>query len=141
MNRVRAFAVITVLALLMLLLTACGRSEFGVTTNTEKRMVITAENAEKDASFISGSLEVADGERIVITSDLTKGMIRLEIFEAPEGQSIDELPALDGEAIITANLERTDGASGAVPAGSYFLRAACLEKASGAVQIEVRPAA
>lgn len=141
MKKNNTLAVILVLALLTLTLTACGTSEFGVTENTEKRMTITAEKADKDAFFMTGSLEVADGEQIVITSHLTKGSVRVEIIGASEEQSIDELPEMDGEAIITANVSTTEGASGTVPAGSYMLKATCLETATGTVQIEVKPAA
>ena len=139
MKKMHVLAVIAVLAVLSLMLTACGRAEFGVIANSEKRITITAEKADKDAFFSTGSLEVADGEQIVIASDLTKGSIRVEIIKAPEEESIDELPAMDGEAIITANLKSTDGASGTVPAGRYQVRATCLESATGTVQIEVKP--
>ena len=133
-------AVILALLLSMLMLTACGKSEFGVTENTGKRMTITAENAEKDAFFMVGALEVDEEEQIVIASDLTKGSVRVEIVEAPEGESVEELTAADGDAILTANLKTTEGASGTVPAGSYLVKATCLERATGTVQIEVQPA-
>ena len=141
MKTIRTSAFIIVLALAMLTLTACGKSEFGVSENTGKQMTITAQKADRDAFFMVGALEVDDGEQIVITSSLTKGAIRVEIVGETEEQSIDELPDMDGEAIITADLKSTDGASGTVPAGSYMLRATCLEKATGTVQIEVKPAA
>ena len=133
-------AVILALLLSMLMLTACGKSEFGVTENTGKRMTITAENAEKDAFFMVGALEVDEEEQIVIASDLTKGSVRVEIVEAPEGESVEELTAADGDAILTANLKTTEGASGTVPAGSYLVKATCLERATGTVEIEVQPA-
>ncbi len=133
--------VITAILLLALMLTACGKSAFGMTENTEKKMTLTAENAEKGAFFLTGSLEVGEGERIVITSDLSKGSIRVEILASPESQSIDQLPETDGEAVITANLVRTDSASGSVAAGTYLLKATCLEKATGTVTVEVKPAA
>ena len=133
-------AIALLLAILLLsALTACGRSEFGPSENTGKKMTITAENAARDAFFMSGSLEVAEGEQIVITSDLAKGSIRVEIVEVSEEQSIDKLPDLDGEAILTAELDSTEGASGTVPAGWYMVKATCLEKATGTVRIEVKP--
>ena len=138
MKKIRIFAVVTIV-LSALALSACGQSSFGVTENTGKRMTITAENVEKDAFFMAGSLEVADGEQIVINSSLTKGSIMVEIVGTPEEQSIDSFPEMDGDAMITANVSRTDGASGTVPAGSYLLRATCLEKATGTVQIDVQP--
>ena len=140
MKKIRILTVITVLSLLALTLTACGRSEFGLTENTEKRMLITAENADKDAFFMTGTLEVDDSEQIVISSDLKKGKVRVEIVRMSEEQSIDKLPETDKEATIAANLVNTDSASGTVAAGSYMLRATCLEKATGTVQIEVKPA-
>lgn len=140
MKRIRICVLIAVLALVLLTLTACGKSQFGLTENTWKQMTITAERADKDAFFMVGSLEVAEGEQIVITGSLTKGSIRVEIVGAPEEQSIDQLPDMDGGAIITANVSGTDVTSDTVPAGTYLLRATCLEKASGTIRIEVKPA-
>ena len=130
---------VIVLALLTMTIAACGKSEFKVDGNTEKQMTITARNAEKDAFFMVGSLEVDDGEQIVITSGLDKGSIKVEIVEQTETESAERLPDLDGEAVITGNVVRTDVVSGTIPAGSYLLRATCLEKATGTVQIEVKP--
>ena len=139
MKKITLIAVIFALVLSMLSLTACGKSEFGLSESSAKRMTITAENASKDAFFLSGSLEVASGEMIVISADLTKGTVRVEIVPTAEEQSIDELPDLNAEAILTANLHSTDQMSGTVPAGNYMLRATCLEKATGTVQLEVLP--
>ena len=140
MKRIKAFTVITILVLLAVSLTGCGKNSFGVTENTGKLMTITAQNADKDAYLMVGTLEVADGEQIVITSGLEKGSVRVEIIAAPEDQSIDYFPEMDGDAIITADVSGADAASGTAPAGLYMVRAACLEKATGTVQIEVKPA-
>ena len=130
---------IIALVLSMLVLTACGKSEFGLSENTEKKMTITAENADKDALFMVGSLEVADGEQIAITSNLTKGSVRVEIIGTPEEQSIDQIPDMNAEATLTADLKSTDSVSGTVAAGTYMLKATCLEKATGTVLVEVSP--
>ena len=135
-----AGSMIIAILILMLTLTACGKSEFGVTENTGKKMTVTAQNADKDAFFMVGSLDVADGEQIVITSKLTKGSVRVEIVAASEEQRIDKLPDMNGEAIITADLESGDSVSGTAATGSYHLRATCLEKATGTILIEVKPA-
>ena len=131
---------IIIASLLLLLLAACGKSAFGISENTEKQMTLTAENAAKDAFFMAGSLEVDEKEEIVITSALKKGSIRVEIVAMPEEQSIDTLPSLEAEALLTADLHGTEEVTGTLPAGNYQLRAACLEKATGTVQIEVKPA-
>ena len=130
---------IIALVLSMLVLTACGKSEFGLSENTEKKMTITAENADKDALFMVGSLEVADGEQIAITSNLTKGSVRVEIIGTPEEQSIDQIPDMNAEATLTADLKSTDSVSGTVETGTYMLKATCLEKATGTVLVEVTP--
>ena len=135
-----AGSMIIAILILMLTLTACGKSEFGVTENTGKQITVTAQNADKGASFMVGSLDVAEGEQIVITSKLTKGSVRVEIVASSEEQSIDKLPDMNGEAIITADLESGDSVSGTAATGSYYLRAACLEKATGTILIEVKPA-
>ena len=140
MKRNKALSLIALLALMTLLLAACGKSEFRLTENTEKRMIITAENADKDAFFMVGSLVVADGERISISSNLKKGLIRVEIVEVPAEQSIEKLPETDSEPIIMALLENTESSSGGVRAGTYMLRATCVEKATGTVRIEVSSA-
>ena len=107
-----------ILLLALLMLAACGKSEFGLSENTGKKMTISAENAGKGAFFVSGSLEVDAGEKIVLTSDLSKGSIRVEIIKTPDDQSIGELPAMDGEAIISST---------------------CLEKATGTILVEAVP--
>ena len=134
---------VTAVAALMLsvFLTACGGQEFGVTENTEKKMTITAERADKGNFFMVGSLEVDEEEQIAITSNLAKGSVRVEIVGVPEEQSIDEVPETDGEAIITADVTGTDEKTEVVSAGTYMLRATCLERATGTIQIEVLPAA
>ena len=140
MRKTDIFAVAVVLVLSTLMLTACGKQEFGATENTGRRMTITAEKADVGAFIMTGVLEVGDGEKIAITSDLTKGSVRVEIYDAPEEKSPDEMPVVDGEAIITANVAATDAVSGTVPAGDYLVKAICLEKATGIVQVEVKPA-
>ena len=139
MKRMTSFTMIIALVLSMLVLTACGKSEFGLSENTEKKMTITAENADKDAFFMVGSLEVADGEQIAITSNLTKGSVRVEIIGTPEEQSIDQIPDMNAEATLTADLKSTDSVSGTVETGTYMLKATCLEKATGTVLVEVTP--
>ena len=136
----KIFAAILAGVLSLLTLTACGTSEFGMTENTEKRMVITAERAAKDDFFLVGSLTVDEGEQITISSDLEKGSVRVEIFRWGEEQDADTLPETGGEATLTANLHAADGASGTVEPGNYSLKAVCLEKATGTVTIEVVPA-
>lgn len=130
-----------VLVLSMMLMTSCGKSEFGLSENTEKLMTINAENAAKDDFFMTGTLEVADGEKVVVTSNLEKGSVKVELFATPEEQSIDEVPDVEaGEPVFMMNATGTDSQSGTMPASSLMLKATVLEKATGTVTIEVLPA-
>ena len=128
------------LILMTMALTACGKSEFSAVTESEKRIKITAENTEKDASLTAGFLEVAEKEQVVISGDLSKGSVRVEVIKAPEGATLEQLNSLGGEAAIAANVVKAEGFNGPVAAGRYFVKAVCLEKAAGTINIEVKPA-
>ncbi|MBO5554525.1 MAG: hypothetical protein J5941_03260 [Solobacterium sp.] len=130
---------IAALALSAVMLAGCGKSEFGVIDNTPKKMVISAENADKDDMIMTGGLEVGEGETVTVTSELTKGEVCVELFIQPEEQSIEEVPELEGDPILMANLKPGESAFAEMQAGDYIVRATCLEKASGTVQIEVKP--
>lgn len=139
MKRNYTLAVIAIVMMAALMITACGKSEFGVTENTGKLMTINAEKAAKDDFFMVGSLEVADGEQIEIKSGIEEGMVKVEIVAAPEEQSAEEIPDMDGDPIITANIDVHNSFAGTVPAGSYMVKATCMEKATGTITIEVTP--
>ncbi|MBR7045965.1 MAG: hypothetical protein IKI23_09960 [Lachnospiraceae bacterium] len=140
MKRRNRFALITVLAILMLTLSACGQSYFKVDENTDKSMLISAQKAGKDSYFMSGSLTVEEGEEITASADLSKGRIRVEIFLESGEQSKDQMPQLEEEPALSANLQGTDSMSGTVNPGTYMVQATCLEKATGSIVIEVGPA-
>ena len=103
-------------------------------------MLISAQNAGKDSYFMSGSLTVEEGEKITASADLSKGSIRVEIFLESGEQSMDQMPQLEDEPTLTANFQKSDSMEGTVEAGNYMVKAACLEKATGTIKIEVLPA-
>lgn len=140
MKRMAVTLCILLLAVSAVLFTACGKSEFGLIENTDKKMVINAENAAKDDSFSAGSLVAEEGEQITITSDMEKGSVSVELFETTAEQSKDELPDVEGEPTITANCDGISTQSGTVSAGSFTLKATCTEKATGTITVEVTPA-
>ena len=57
----RADGIIIAILMLMLTLTACGKSEFGVSENTGKQMTVTAQNADK--AFRKRDLRRTPGRR------------------------------------------------------------------------------
>ena len=140
MKKIIYIVLAAVLAMSMLAMSSCAKQEFGVTDNTEKAMTITAKNAEKDTMFMVGSLEVEEGEQVSISSDLESGSVKVEIIPGADDQSIDELPDMDGEAVITAEVGPGAGSSGTLDPGSYMLRATVVEKATGTIQVDVTPA-
>ena len=145
-RRIQAFiAALLLLTFASCALTACanGKSEFGVSESSEKRMTITAVNADKDSFLLSGGLEVEDGEQVVFTSDLTKGEVRLELIRMPDDQSMEELPEADeNDAVMTADFtgekDKTETISGDIPAGGYWVKATCLDKTDGVIRAEVK---
>ena len=122
----------------MLTATACGmfKNEFKCVENTEKRMTFEAVNASKGGMIMIGTLEVAEGEELEITPDLKKGMLKLEFIQ--EEQSIDNLPDLDKDALITAEVSGTGTQAYGIPAGSYMVRVTVTEKAKGTVTAEIQ---
>ena len=141
MNRKTNLTIILLaLALAAAALAGCGKSEFGVIQNDPDRIVISAENADKDAFFVTGTLEVAENQQIVAAADLEKGSIRVEIYAAPENvENVNELTDL-GDAILTGNLIADESVAGGMAAGSYLVKAICLEKATGSIEVMVQPA-
>ena len=140
MRKYKTFLTIIAFLIPVLLLSACGKSEFGLTESTEKHMLITAKNAGRDGSFTTGSLVVDEGEKVVITSNLTKGKIRVELIVSEEEQSIEKLPDMDGEPVMTGDFSGTEEISETIPAGNYMLKGTCIERATGTITIEVKPA-
>ena len=140
MKRNNTLAILAIVIMAALMITACGKSEFGATENTGKLMTINAQKAAKDDFFMIGSLEVADGEQIEIKSGIEEGVVKVEIIAAPEEQSAEEIPDMDGEPVITANIDVHNSFAGTLPAGSYMVKATCIEKATGTISIEVTPA-
>ena len=135
---------IAALAAIMLMssfvLASCGKSVFTMSENTEKAMTLEAKNAKPDDFFQVGTLVVGEGEQISITGNLEKGSVKLEIIGEPAEQSIDEVPDMDGEPVLTAEISGTDRASGGMAAGDYSVKATVTGKATGTIQIEVVPA-
>ena len=130
----------SVLLLSALGLTACSNSMFSGETVDEKKMTITAENADKEDSFMVGSLKVDQGEEFVIGSALEKGSITISLILAPEDQSIDELPDIDAEPVITTEVYDDNTQYFAADPGDYYVKAEVTDKATGTINIAVQAA-
>ena len=86
-----AFAII-VLAVSMLAMVSCGKSEFSGETVDDKSMTITAAKAGTGDYFVTGSLVFEEGEMLNIKADLESGELTLEFINAEGMDNPDELP-------------------------------------------------
>lgn len=129
-----------ILAMSMMALCACGGSSLGITGNSEKNMTVEAKNAAQGDFVLTGSLEVTEGEQVVIASSLEKGELKIELYATPAEQSAKELPDVeDSEPVVMSNASGTETVSATVPEGSYMVKVTSVEKATGTVQIDVTP--
>ena len=120
----------------MLAMTSCGSSTFSM-TGYEKSVTVKAENASEDTTSTVGGLEVAEGEKITITSSLDEGTVRIEPFKGPDEQSADEVPEPEGDPVMTFNAGTGETQSGTVAPGYYFVTATVTEKATGTIELTV----
>ena len=94
MKRIISIIVVAVLAVSMLAMTSCGKKEFSGSIDDEKNMTITANRADEGDYFMTGTLEVADGEEVTIDSNLESGSISVQFIGSGGEQNIEELPEL-----------------------------------------------
>lgn len=139
--RKRIILVTAILALALMAMCACSKTSLVMNGTSDKNMTVEAEKAGKGEFAMVGSLEVVDGEQVVMTSNLEKGGILIELFGTSAEQSEEELPDVEGgDPVMTFNASGTDSISGTLPAGSYMVKATVTEKATGYVQIDVTEA-
>lgn len=130
-------------SVVLLLVMACGRtekSEFTAFRAGEKILLVSAENAEKGVSLTTDPIRIEKGELVDISADLEGGEIRIEMIRVPEGLDTgNTADPEEGGTVMKADLHKTDRASGTVEEGTYFVKATCLEKATGQIQIGAGP--
>lgn len=136
MKRVVTLLATVLTAAGLIALTSCTTSDFSFSGESEKLLKVNAKNASAGTESTLGGLDVEEGERILITSELESGTVRIEVYAGPEEQSADELPEPEGDPVMTFDAAGTESMSGTVDAGYYFVRASVTEKATGTVDIE-----
>lgn len=142
MKRMILFAVVVLVCMVML--SGCKKPNFGINVNDDNTASVEAVRASKGSFGGAGSLEVGEGQKIVVESKLNgKSEISLSFTsEAPmkADANITELTvAVNGD---NAALEIVVKGSGTteydLEPGVYFLGAKVIEKSSGTVLISVR---
>ena len=140
MKRFISIVALIVLTVSMIDMTSCGKSEFGGESVDDKHMTINAVKADTGDFFVTGSLEVEEGEQIAIDTKLESGEITVEFISAEGMDNPDEVPDLEGEATYTAYLSGTNQQAVSFGAGSFMIKPTVTEKATGTIDITVEPA-
>ena len=136
-----AYIILTaVLVFTMIVMTACSGGSLTADANNEKMMNITADKATEEHMVTIGSLKVDEGDEVTASADLEEGELKVELFGQAEEQSADELPELDGEAIVTAILKDNESMTATLPAGDYTARITPTKKTTGTALIIAEPA-
>ena len=126
------------------MLSGCKKPNFGINVNADNTVSIEAVRASKGSFGGAGSLEVGEGQKIVVESKLDG---KSEISVSFTGDVPMKADAEMNELIETmkgenASLEITVKGSGTteydLEAGVYFLAAKVIEKSNGTVLISVR---
>ena len=142
MKRYLKIAAIVVLALsAVAMMTACGSGDLSVNADDPKNIVITAENADTDMDVMSGSLDVAEGEQLVVEPALENGALDIDLIRMAEDQSAEEVPDIDEDfdpsCSFTASGDETQTLD--VAKGSYYIKITVSEKADGTVTLKAQP--
>lgn len=138
MKRRTIIALVMMLALAMIMMASCAKSEFSGDVTDEKNMTITAKNADEGDFFVTGTLAVGEDEQIAIDSALEKGEITIEFISAEGNDNIEELPELDREAAYTAFISGESAQSVSFGAGEFMIKPTVTGKATGTVTITVK---
>ena len=145
MKKTKLFTAVAA-AVMALTLAACSSSSesyslsFNILNNKEGEVVI--ENADKDSAVSSGALEVGEGEEILITSELEKGKVLIQIQKSAEVNTEDtndlEPPTFD-HAEYEIEVEGSDIAHCVPVPGEYDVNVVMQDKTSGKIGMLVQP--
>lgn len=128
-----------VLVLATIVMTACTGSSFGMVTNDEKSMSVTAEKSGDGDSATSGSIVVGEEEQITIDSNLDSGSIQLDFISNEGFDDMEEVPDLENaEVKYTTTVSEVESQAVSFGAGSYLVRATVVDNANGTVEIKVK---
>ena len=145
MKKTKLFTAVAA-AVMALTLAACSSSSesyslsFNILNNKEGEVVI--ENADKDSAVSSGALEVGEGEEILITSELERGKVLIQIQKSAEVNTEDtndlEPPTFD-HAEYEIEVEGSDIAHCVPVPGEYDVNVVMQDKTSGKIGMLVQP--
>ena len=142
MNKKRL--VILLMALLVLCLSGCKKSNFGVRVNEDMNVEINAENASNDMFGAASGFEVAEGQKVYIEPALTKGEISVRInavsltdIDAKPEELLEAVTGTDN-TVLDLKINGIETSEYELEPGTYSVSANVLTKADGKVIITVR---
>ena len=142
MKKGTIIALIVMLAMSMVILTACGGS-LGVAVNEDNSATITADKAAPESTASAGTMTVEKGQKVVIEPTLEDGgviSVKFIAFGAGEDADASEIvSAADSDnAVLDEEISGTESIEVDIPAGDYMVRADAVEKATGTIQIYLK---
>lgn len=140
----KQFRIIVLVLALTLMLAGCKKTNFGIVSNDDNTMTITAVNAPKDLFGGSGFITVTEGQKIVIDSTLNKkGEILLKFSSGPaadmDAAAAELVSSVSGEnAVLEVFVKGPGTTEYEIAAGDYGLYAEVISKANGTVGVSVQ---
>jgi hypothetical protein len=111
-----------------LVLTGCGKHEFGLSMTDGKHGEITALNATEGDTVSAGSLEVGENDFITVEAEFTDGKVKLAL--TPEGSE-------NAEPIVETEISGTQNVTLNADTGNYTVTVTAVGNLSGKAEITV----
>ena len=130
--------IITVIMIISLLLTGCGKTDFDLTRigdNTTIKVNNTTEGKSTDTDYFS----VGRNEHVAIECSLDKGSLTMEFIEVTVFINLDGGPddIIENKSVKTITVTGTDTTTVDLERGDYIIRITTLGNTNGTVKVNV----
>ena len=144
MKMKRMILPVILILILAVILSGCKKPNFGINVNADNTASIEAVRASKGSFGGAGSLEVGEGQKIVVESKLNgKSEVSIsftgDVPMKADAELTELTEAMKGEnAALEITVKGTGTTEYDLEPGVYFLAAKAIEKSNGTVLISVR---
>ena len=130
--------IITVIMIISLLLTGCGKTDFDLTRigdNTTIKVNNTTEGKSTDTDYFS----VGRNEHVAIECSLDKGSLTMEFIEVTVFINLDGGPddVIENKSVKTITVTGTDTTTVDLDRGDYIIRITAVGNTNGTVKVNV----
>ena len=128
---------ILLITLMMVLLSGCSGASY-VFSGSETRVKITA-TADDEKYGESSVFSVGKDREIVVSTDLSKGSLKMEFAEAfvfPETEDTPE-DVVIGDVVHTITVTSDDSVTFELPQGDYIILVTAVGRTEGKVEVNV----